>query len=312
MMCPARSVSTFLFLWASVLAPPAAWGLPFQSVVALGDSLFDSGPVLTPNPAQHLAARAGVPLHTVAQGGATTSSLVAGGQPAAAIATRAPFALLWIGGNDFAGHALEAGLGLFGFIDDMLTNVEAAVVTLRSAGLEVAVLGLFDAASTPFVDHSLDSLGILDPGVRATIRGNARASTETYDAGLAELAGRNGALYVDLFSVFDDVIADPASAGLPGGALPVLPPATGYPAGCPLCLFWDDLHPSRLGQGLLANRLIDQLNAAYGAEIPRLSSAELGILTVPEPATDVMLLVGMLLLLVGVRSRRAGDRRGRR
>lgn len=224
------------------------WALPFQNVVSLGDSLLDDpDDVRSPVAAEHVANQLGVPLTKFAEYGSTSTDLIRDGQHTRAAAQfgEGDLAMLWIGGNDFFESVLGITFGFYGFLDDLEANVDAALTTLRGAGLEVAVFNLPDLSNVPATDFIA----------------NMRKATLMWNTRLENLAATHGATVIDSFELFKRISADPTEFSLLGKT-PIVddPPLLGD---CPLCVFADSVHPSSFAQGFIANEAIATLNAVF-------------------------------------------------
>jgi len=243
---------------------------PFQNIVTLGDSLLDD-PEGTRSPvaAEHLARRLGVPVTKLAQSGASSSELLASGQHTQAAANfgESDLATLWIGGNDFFDSALGITFGLYGFLDELESNVDTILGTLRATEMEVMVFNLPDMSAVPV------TLGI----------SNFRKATLQWNNRLNALATQHGAHVVDVFSLFEEIVDQPDDFSLRGNT-PVLGPSYD----CQFCVFADPVHPSSYAQGYIANEAIEVFNSSFdpNAQMPvaPLTSSELAILADLPPA----------------------------
>ena len=180
----ARLVGLVLLLAA---APAAA--VSFETFVALGDSLTKA----QTNPVPHVARQIGVPLHNLAVNGATTTSLLAGGQVEQAAALDPTFATLWIGGNDIKNDPLR-------FIqrdwDEWLGNYQIALDGLIATGADVITANMFNVARAPFF------YGVI-PNPTQDVLDIARILTEQWNDRIAQIAGERGVPVVDVFSVVE-------------------------------------------------------------------------------------------------------------
>lgn len=252
-----------------------AHAVEFNNVVSLGDSLLDEllgyrNPLLT----EHLADKLDAPLTNFARVGSTSAGLIRQGQHTSAAAEfgQGDLATLWIGGNDFflsMANPFGVGMGNYRFMDRLENNVDDILGTLRGAGMEVLVFNLPDMAGVPltdtitFFDRQLENIS------EASIEWNDR---------LADLADEHGAHYVDVYSYFEEVAANPEAHTINGNEL-----VFGPEWGCKWCVFADPIHPSALGQGLLANLAIDVLNEEVGGTpLTKLTEAELASLADPS------------------------------
>ena len=272
---PANTVRRMRLIVACVIAcalfaSPAS-AVSFNRVVSLGDSLLDDGGgSRSPVVSQHIAQRLGVPLTRLAVSGATTTSLISGGQHTTAAANFGPgdLAVLWIGGNDFAAIGAALAIGNFSGLNAIEANVDVILATLRAAGMDVVVFNLFDLATVPSV---LDQFP-------AALLPNGTAAAVSWRTRIAALGAAHGAAVVDVFTLYPQLQASPASFAI-AGTPPVLAPSRGSKATCPLCIWRDSIHPSSLGQGYIANQAFAAINAFFdpqsAAPLALLGEAEL-------------------------------------
>lgn len=178
-----------------------------------------------------------------------------------------PLASVWFGANDII-DAIVA----FGAQADVVAQVGAAAVAaadavgagVRALGAlgvtDVAVWNLPDIGQTPrFAEFLPDAVGGL--ASLATGLFNTRL-----DAVIADLRGeRLNVTRIDTFALFRAVLDNPAAYGVTGTALPCLFPdaATAAAFGRPqLCadaaglLWFDSIHPTALGQAVLADTFV--------------------------------------------------------
>ena len=181
---------------------------------------------------------------------------------------------IWIGSND-----------IFNILDNGVTGPTAlqqaqgaalteatAIATLAAAGGENFLVPLVsDLGKTP----TLTKLG---PFVSAAGTTLAQTYNTALEADLAVLSSTPGInlSFLDTFSLLDAAIADPVEFGLTNVVAPCyIGPYTGGGSVCATpdqYLFWDELHPTVIGQALIAK-------AALNA--------------VPEPATLTVVAIGI-------------------
>jgi lysophospholipase L1-like esterase len=260
---------------ALLLVNSTVQAVEFNNVVSLGDSLLDEllgfrNPLLS----EHLADRLDAPLTNFARVGSTSAGLIRQGQHTSAAAGfgQGDLATLWIGGNDFflnMANPFGVGIGNYRFIDRLEDNVDGILGTLRSAGMEVLVFNLPDMAAVPFSD----TITLFDRQLA-----NATEATLEWNDRLADLADEHGAHYVDVYSYFEEIASNPEAHTIDGNEL-----VFGPQWGCKWCVFGDPIHPSALGQGLLANLAIDVLNEEVGGTpLEKLTEEELVSLAEPS------------------------------
>lgn len=247
----------------------------FNRVVDLGDSLFDAQPERAPVAPQHIARRLGVPYATVAEGGATSASLLAEGQHTRVAADfgAGDLAVLWIGGNDFLANI--NGASGDEFLNELEANVDLILATLHDAGLAVLTFNLPDMSRLP-------GTLFLDADQATRVRSWSLDWRDRLDA----LGARYGTVVVDVFTLFEALEADAAAFAFDGGA-PLLAPDQGFVEQCAFCVWADEIHPSALGQGLVANAAFVALNARFdpagAAPLETLDAIELRSLTTYAP-----------------------------
>lgn len=227
----------------------SATGITFRNVVGLGDSLLDDqAGARSPVVAEHIADFLQADFANFALSGSTSSSLLSQGQHTSAAAQfgAGDLAVIWIGGNDFFQNALSVAIGNFAFLNTLQNNVTTAVSTLRNAGMEVVLLNLPDMSRVPAVQNA---------GIGLT---NFRTASQQWRTRLDQVASNQGASVVDVFSLFDAINTDPTDFALLG-RVPTLSPTYG----CQVCVFADQIHPSAVAQGFVANAAAGLLEQVY-------------------------------------------------
>jgi phospholipase/lecithinase/hemolysin len=181
---------------------------------------------------------------------------------------------VWIGSND-----------IFNIITNGVTGTTAQQQAQGAAQTEAAALATLAAHGAR--DFLVPLVGDLGATPTLTLLGTQASAAGTalsliYDAALeADLAGLTATpgidlTYLDTFSLLDSAIADPASYGLTNVTSPCYVGL--YTGGGSVCatpdqyLFWDNLHPTAVGQALIARAALE---------------------AVPEPATLAILATGL-------------------
>jgi lysophospholipase L1-like esterase len=240
-----------------------SWGQDFSVVSALGDSLTDTPPERGPNHAEHITERLGVGLYNFARTGANTGSLVESGQHTDAVAAGTTFAFVWIGANDVLfEHAFQTALGDDDFVADSIANWSVAVDALLDSGADVIGANLPDLSSLPGTAE-IPELALFLPNVREV--------TLSFNNALQEAADARNVPVVDVFTLFEDLFdGDPQVCGVDVG----LPPDRGGDTD----LFFDEIHPTSYGMGLVTNEFIAVMNDVYDTNLKLLTKEELGAL----------------------------------
>jgi lysophospholipase L1-like esterase len=274
MLAARRFLPCVVFVAAVVSGPAGA--VSFSTMVALGDSLTHA----QTNPVPLVARQIGVPLHNLAVNGATTATLLSGGQLDAAMALDPTFAFLWIGGNDIKN---DPGRFVRREWDAWFTNYEIALDGLLATGADVVTANMFNVARAPFF------YGLI-PNPTPEVLEIAKQLTEEWNERISASAAARGVPVVDVFSTVEAMATGEITIA---GNEFILAPARGLG----MHLFNDTMHPSLVARGVIANTFIDTLNLEYGLSIPKLSEARLAeIAGVPEPYSAVLLAAGLAVL----------------
>jgi lysophospholipase L1-like esterase len=133
-------------------------------------------------------------------------------------------------------------------------------VTFDAVGLILEGVGI--PVSMGGTGEALPADVVLDVQEQAV----AQAAIDAYNAAIAETAARHGLTVVDVHALVSDIAAN--GIVVEGQTL-----TTTFLIGGLFSL--DGIHPTCKGQGLIANALIDAINARYGLSIPRVSIAGL-------------------------------------
>ena len=317
-----RSIIAGALLCASLACAGQAAPLQFTSFWVIGDSLsdpgnlsaatggaipgapyvdgrFSNGPVWAEAVAARFAAK-GRPTGNFAFGGAAVGPVpfrpfgapptvdLAGQVERFALDTEglrghSPVVSFMIGANDqfFAGIPL----GIAAAVGTAAANgVADAALALRPLGVEAVML-----ANLPALDKTPAYTTLGQPGADQAALGTAafNATLATRAAGLRD-AGMT-VIELDLFGLFNEVLADPGAFGLLNASLPCYVPGVftcDIPIEAPLLAFFDAVHPS----------------STVHAELARRVQAE--IAPVPLPATGLLLIAGLGALVLRARGSR--------
>ena len=244
----------------------------FTVISALGDSLTDTPPERGPNHAQQIAEKLGVELNNFALIGATSTSLLETGQHTDAVDAGTTFAFLWIGANDLLFVNLELNaLGFYFFVPGVIENWEAAADALQAGGATVITANLPDLSRLAGSAESADAIAAVSEFDSQTILANVRGGTIAFNEALAASAAQRGIPVVDVFSLFTDLMDE---EGTVCGQAVGLPPNRGAATD----LFFDEIHPSSFGMGLVTNAFIAVMNDEFDADLTFLTEEHLGTL----------------------------------
>lgn len=265
-------------------ALPASAG-QFTTLVVLGDSLSDTGNVLTltfgavpPSPAyyagrfsngpvwvEYLAAALDLPFENFAYGGAQTDDgnlfdglfgvdfpglrdqIVLSTGPSGIVDPDAVY-VVWAGANDFRA-ALSTG-----------TTPDITVVI---GNILNAVSALYRAGARHVVVPNLPDLGRTPEGLASGVGPRATLLSATFNTHLeaALVAYAPTAVRLDVFQLMNETVNDPAEYGFTNVTTPCLT-AAGV---CPVpdaYLFWDHVHPTTQGHAVLADKFAKTINQA--------------------------------------------------
>jgi phospholipase/lecithinase/hemolysin len=278
------------FLVAALVIHLSGWAAsasPIRSIVAYGDSYSDNGnlgresngPVIV----EDLAADLGVPLIDHAWVGATTGvgnlsdngglyTLGSRGYPGMTTTVNQDLAHPF---PDLSGTLFVVWGGhndiLVNGQDQGVVNILNIVRKLQAAGAEhILVPGVMDLGLTPFANSQ-----------SSANRQRLSDISNTFNSSL-QSALPSGVIYFDTAGILRNIIANPAAYNL-----------TNVTAGCsltPVCsnpdqyLFWDFFHPTA------------RMNTIFAADIAQAVQA------VPEPSVSVLTGVGVILLMIMVRT----------
>lgn len=235
----------------------------FTVISALGDSLTESAAARGPNHAEHIAQKLGTELNNFGISGATTTTLLTSAQHIDAVEAGTTFAFLWIGSNDlifeFGGQAV---LGDTSIVEGIVANWSEAADVLIDSGATVIAANIPNIASLPVFTDNAEIQPFLP---------NVESVTIALNEALAVAAAERGIPLVDVFSLFEQLVkGSPTVCAVEVG----LPPLRGSATD----LFFDEIHPTSYGMGLVTNAFIDVMNESFDTALVRLTPAELGAL----------------------------------
>jgi phospholipase/lecithinase/hemolysin len=160
--------------------------------------------------------------------------------------------IVWAGANDFFLPFTDPAV----VIGEAVTNLATTVGTLQAVGAEhILVMNLPDLGLTPYAQSigQQAQLTALSAAFNATLQG--------------ALAGPGlQATYVDIFSTFQSIVANPATFGLTNVTDAAFNGATviGDPAGF---LFWDSVHPTAAGHQLIADAALAAITSTGNVSV---------------------------------------------
>jgi lysophospholipase L1-like esterase len=264
----------FLFLLAVSLFSTSAAGAVIDGLGAMGDSGTAGGtvnkswvPVLVNQRGINFGP--GANSYNVAQGGATSNSLLASGQHTtmAGLVSSGNVTLptLLIGTNDFGtATGLQLANGTLSaaqvqsFINTRVTNITTAADTVLAAGPQGFILfGLPDVTLMPQANP-----------LNASQATRVRDAVTAVNSQLLSYATTRNITYVQTDLAMQSLLsAGPVTIG----GVPIDVDGSGTGA----FFFRDGIHPGAIGNGLIANIFIEALNTGYGQSITPLNDFEI-------------------------------------
>lgn len=182
------------------------------------------------------------------------------------------------------------------FISEVANAILAGVDTLLAAGPVDLLLGFVPAGtaggSTPEILAGIDGVNQLLAQGAAT-RGIATVDLFAWADDPGRVDG-NGTVHVGGLAIDPGSVAGPGDLS-PGAAGPCNSAGQcATPSHAESFAAEDGIHPNTVIQALIANEIIEALNASYGHSIQTLSDAEiLALAAVPEPGSGALLALGL-------------------
>jgi lysophospholipase L1-like esterase len=220
----------------------------------------------------------------LARSGANSSTLLTQGQHTG---LRGQFssdgvsnAVLAIGSNDFnpatpSYYFIYNNLWNAGqiqtYVNQSLTNIETALVTVRTAGVSVVLANLIDPGPTPVATSGYPS---------AANRDRVAAAVQTVNSGLRNLAQKYQVPLVDWYGMAKTTLGPNTSLRptLKVGNVTINLRGSdpGPPNSAPTNAFVSDgFHPNTVFQGIFANVILQAFNSSYGANMGLFSEQEI-------------------------------------
>jgi hypothetical protein len=227
--------------------------------------------------------------------GATTASLLTQGQHTGLADQIAQgdvtLAFTWIGRNDFrsvlTGSPPPPHLPP-GVVPNAVANTITALDTVLGADANVRVV----VATLPDLRFEPGTrLAIANGQVTQALVDEVSAGVRQYNAQITAFAATDPRIAVaDLYTLFEDIMAP--DQFFVGGVAINRTDASTQPDH--LWINPTNSHPGTIAQALIANTFIDTIDDRFGADVPRLSDAEiLGFAGVPVPEPSSLVLLGL-------------------
>ena len=285
------------FLFFLAMAPATAWSqVDLSRAVSFGDSLSDNDSLFLlfgtdpaiygADPFESAFNRASGPddsLTSYAVLGSTSEDVLGqvidytisrwlGREP------RATLVSLQAGGNDFLTEEILLTLatappGVNASVDRLVNRIQrnllksVLLVRFVDRNASVVVWTVPDVTLTPFV---------LSLGLDRQSMANVQLHINRLNQGIRQLQRQRRIAVLDIASVLTAVSIDPPTID---GITLTPTPFFGFGS----AVFADPIHPTAVANGLLANELIETLNARFDDDIPPYTEAELRELIGPTP-----------------------------
>lgn len=292
----------------SALAAPAS----FSEMILLGDSLSDTGNTEFrfggPNPAlgsaigygtngrfsnglvwhEYLAPELGLAPALNSEGGNGRKNYAFGGAQVNSLGgpTAGLFSQLDLFAADLGGAAADENALYVTWIGANDVRAAAATPTDFTPALTASLNGLFDTINNlaalgakTFLIPNLPDIGQIPEFVGGPAATNASNATAFWNQGLknriASLASATDLdlIYVDIFSAFNNIVADPAGSGFTDASTPcrsvdLVSFAEIACADVDTRVFWDQIHPTTAGHAQTAGFALAAIEDFFAARVP--------------------------------------------
>ena len=217
--------------------------------------------------------------------GATSADLLAEGQQTGLVAQASSAgvsnAVLDIGTDDFnpaetaAYEAIYLGdwtqAEIQSYVDQTVSNIEAALVPVKAAGISLVLGNILDPGISPTVDEVFS-----DPADRQLVT----AAVQSANAGIKNLAQKYQVPLMDWYGLESAVFGSNASLHssvlIGNAAINLRGSDPGPPSWTPTDAFVSDgFHPNTVVQALFANLILQAFNSSQNDNVPLLSEQEI-------------------------------------
>jgi lysophospholipase L1-like esterase len=234
-----------------------------------------------------------------ALGGATSATLLTEGQPAGlagqAGSEGVANAVLAIGSNDFNPDSANAYLFIYGgywsaeqiqtYVNQILANIETALVTVKTAGVSVVVATVLDPGSTPAVASLLADGASRDrvATVVQSVNSGLKDLAQKYQVPLLDWYGLEKAILGPNTNLYTTLKVGNVSMNVRGRdpGPPNSAPTNGFVS--------DGFHPNTTIQGIFANVVLQGFNSGYNAGVALFAEQEiLSYALIPYGGSDTL------------------------
>ena len=217
-----------------------------------------------------------------ARSGATSSTLLTEGQPAGCAAQflsdGVSDAVLAIGPNDFNPFVSSAYINIYNnawsaaqiqtYVNQSVSNIETALVTVKNAGMSVALANVVDPGLTPVVAATYTS---------ASGRDRVTAAIQAVNSGVKNLAQKYQVPLMDWYGFASAVLGANTNlhATLKVGNVAMNLRGTDSGTMPTNAFVSDGFHPNTVMQGMFANVVLQAFTSGYGANTALFSEQEI-------------------------------------
>jgi len=253
----------------------------FHTIASLGDSTLGSDPTGYRGPfaSKHAADLMGVEYYEGAVGGDRSTTLIEAGRHTQIAENYGEGTLvtIMVGAWDFIDSGGELVRADYSFMDGLEENITIILDTLVASEVDVLIWNLPNMSFLPFLQN------LYHPGAWPYFTEASFLWAERLDI-IADRYGDSVQVF-DLLAVSNDLLNN-QSARMVGDFEAAAPPEMCDKA----CIMIDELHPTSLGQGLIANELVSTINEKFpspSGPYSLLTDEDLLALTVSaDPETD--------------------------
>jgi len=241
----------------------------YHTIASLGDSTLGSDPTGYRGPfaSIHASQLMGVEYYEGAVGGDRSWTLINAGRHTSIAENYGEGTLvtMMVGAWDFIDSDIDIVNGDYSFIEGLEENITIIIDTLVASEIDILIWNLPNMSFLPFLTQIFP----------AEVHPHFTEASKLWAIRLDEISLRYGesVQIFDLMTASDDLLQN-QSARMIGGNEVIAPPTM-----CDKnCIMIDSLHPTSVGQGLLANYLMSAINQKFPSpdgEYPVLSEEEL-------------------------------------
>lgn len=253
----------------------------FHTLASLGDSTLGSDPTGYRGPfaSKHAANLMGVEYYEGAVGGDRSTTLIEAGRHTQIAENYGEGTLvtIMVGAWDFIDSGGDLVRADYSFMDGLEENITIILDTLVASDIDVLIWNLPNMSFLPFLQN------LYHPGAWPYFTEASFLWAERLDI-IADSYGDSVQVF-DLLTVSNDLLEN-QSARMVGEFEVIAPPEMCDKS----CIMIDELHPTSVGQGLIANKLVNTINEKFpspSGPYPFLTEEELLSLTISDDSENI-------------------------